>query len=51
MSNGLLLLGPPHVQVLGGRVSALVEKWELNRVYIITIDNNRVKFVNSHISK
>lgn len=51
MSNGLLLLGPPYVQVLGGRVSALVEKWELNRVYIITIDNNRVKFAKSHISK
>lgn len=32
-SHGLLLLTPSYmVHVLGGRVTALVEKWELNKV-------------------
>ncbi|KAG8231528.1 hypothetical protein J437_LFUL008069, partial [Ladona fulva] len=31
MMHGLLLLRPHHLEVLGGRVTALVEKWELNR--------------------
>ncbi|KAG8248854.1 tudor domain-containing protein 3 [Homalodisca vitripennis] len=31
MSHGLLLLRPGGVQVLGGRVTALIDKWELNR--------------------
>uniref|UniRef100_A0A1B6GAC8 Survival of motor neuron-related-splicing factor 30 n=1 Tax=Cuerna arida TaxID=1464854 RepID=A0A1B6GAC8_9HEMI len=31
MSHGLLLLRPSCVQVLGGRVTALIDKWELNR--------------------
>lgn len=32
MSHGLLLLQQSMVQVLGGKVTALVDKWELNRV-------------------
>ncbi|XP_071453136.1 tudor domain-containing protein 3 isoform X2 [Hetaerina americana] len=31
MMHGLLLLRPHHLEVLGGQVTALVEKWELNR--------------------
>ena len=34
MAHGYLLIGPEHVQVLGGKVAVLVEKWELNRVSI-----------------
>lgn len=33
MSHGIILLRPSHInQLLGGRVSSLVEKWELNKV-------------------
>ncbi|XP_054268822.1 tudor domain-containing protein 3 [Macrosteles quadrilineatus] len=31
MSHGLMLLKPSVVSVLGGRVTALIDKWELNR--------------------
>ncbi|XP_046394161.1 tudor domain-containing protein 3 isoform X2 [Ischnura elegans] len=31
MMHGLLLLRPHHLEVLGGQVTTLVEKWELNR--------------------
>ncbi|XP_035722921.1 tudor domain-containing protein 3-like [Vespa mandarinia] len=32
MSHGIILLKPSHIsQLLGGRVSSLVEKWELNK--------------------
>ncbi|KAK2584759.1 hypothetical protein KPH14_007085 [Odynerus spinipes] len=32
MSHGIILLRPSHIsQLLGGRVSSLIEKWELNK--------------------
>ena len=33
MSHGIILLKPSNIaQVLGGKVTNLVEKWELNKV-------------------
>jgi len=31
VASGLLLVSPQNVEVLGGRVAALAERWELNR--------------------
>jgi hypothetical protein len=33
MSHGFVLLKSSYIEVLGGRVPPLVEKWELNRVW------------------
>ena len=32
MAHGIILLTASCIEVLGGRVPALIEKWELNRV-------------------
>jgi tudor domain-containing protein 3 len=32
MAHGIVLLKSSCVEVLGGRVTPLIEKWELNRV-------------------
>lgn len=50
MSHGIILLRPSHIsQLLGGRVSSLVEKWELNKVnrYFLIIPIILIIFIST----